>query len=200
MVSNEQPDCIAGLRRMLQAGPVNKMYTGGGTPKSGIPSHCGFSLRMPPAEVENWTMTNDLGELQAKSHAMRVPEAQCCVPDAFHSDCVVCVLLRCVFFVLLPCATSSHAAALSVRSVGFVTLSCVQDLPRMCHALRVWDAATRSYAAVDPYLVGAPKSAAELDQYFAGVIKTLKGSPYLGADFVDEFGTSERHTFDPVLL
>jgi len=137
MVSNEQPDCIAALRRMLQAGPVNKMYTAGGNPKSGIPSHCGFSLRMPPAEVENWTMTNDKGELQ--------------------------------------------------------------DLPRMCHALRVWDAATRSYTAVDPYLVGAPKSAAELDQWFAGVIKTLKGSPYLGADFVDEFGTSERHTFDPAL-
>ena len=130
MVSNEQPDCIAALRRMLQAGPVNKMYTAGGNPKSGIPSHCGFSLRMPPAEVENWTMTNDLGELQAKSHAMRVPEAQCCVPDAFHSDCAVCVLLRCVFVVLLPCATSSHAAALSVRSVGLVTLFCVQDLPR----------------------------------------------------------------------
>ena len=72
-VSKEQPDCLSALRRMLQAGPVTKLYTGGGG--KFVKSHEGFALRMPPAEVAAWQMTNDKGELQdipRPAHSLRV--------------------------------------------------------------------------------------------------------------------------------
>jgi len=59
-ISNEQPDCLSTLRRMLQSGPITKLYTGGGGKY--VSSHEGFSLRMPPAEVQEWQMVNDKGD------------------------------------------------------------------------------------------------------------------------------------------
>ena len=46
-VKEDPPGCLSTLRRMLQAGPVTKLYSGGGG-KFGVPVHGGFSLRMPP--------------------------------------------------------------------------------------------------------------------------------------------------------
>ena len=42
-VTEDPPGCLSTLRRMLQAGPVTKLYSGGGG-KFGVPVHGGFSL------------------------------------------------------------------------------------------------------------------------------------------------------------
>jgi hypothetical protein len=60
-IVQDPPDCLSTLRRMLQAGPVTRLYTGGGGKYVG--SHEGYSLRMPPAEVPDWQMVNDKGDL-----------------------------------------------------------------------------------------------------------------------------------------
>jgi hypothetical protein len=61
-ISEENPKCLSTLRRMLQGGPITRVYTGGGRPPH-TPSHEGFVLRMPPDEVKEWTVLNDRGEL-----------------------------------------------------------------------------------------------------------------------------------------
>jgi ubiquitin-protein ligase len=76
-ISMLSPDCLATLRRMLQSGPINRIYSGGGSPPY-TPSHEGFALRMPAAEVEQWQMLNDKGELAdipRPAHALRVWDA-----------------------------------------------------------------------------------------------------------------------------
>jgi hypothetical protein len=62
-VSEENPECLATLRRMLQAGPLTRVYTGGGRPPH-VGSHEGFSLRMPPEELPQWQTLGDKGDLQ----------------------------------------------------------------------------------------------------------------------------------------
>jgi len=56
------PSCLATLRRLLQAGPITTVFSGGGKPPH-VNSHEGFALRMPAAEVGDWTLTNDKGEV-----------------------------------------------------------------------------------------------------------------------------------------
>jgi hypothetical protein len=62
-ISMDPPECLSTLRKMLQSGPVTRLYTGGGDRRF-IKSHEGFSLRMPSDELPNWQMLNDKGELQ----------------------------------------------------------------------------------------------------------------------------------------
>jgi len=62
MVTMENPECLSTLRKMLQKGPITRLYTGGGN--KFVASHEGFALRMPASEVADWQMTNDKGELQ----------------------------------------------------------------------------------------------------------------------------------------
>jgi hypothetical protein len=72
-ISEDPPGCLSTLRRMLQAGPITKLYSGGGG-KFGVPVHGGFSLRMPLEDVEKWQMVNDKGEMIAiprAAHALR---------------------------------------------------------------------------------------------------------------------------------
>jgi len=125
-VTKDQPDCLSTLRRMLQAGPITRLYTGGGN--KFIPSHCGFSLRMPTQDLEKWQMINDKGEQV--------------------------------------------------------------DIPREAHAVRVWNATTRSYDEVDGRLNGAPASGAAADAWFVKVVKKLKGSPYIGSELLNALVTS----------
>jgi hypothetical protein len=61
-MAQDPPGCLATLRRLLQAGPVTAVYSGGGNGKF-VASHEGFALRMPPSDVARWQMTNDKGEL-----------------------------------------------------------------------------------------------------------------------------------------
>jgi hypothetical protein len=49
-VTEDPPECLSTLRRMLQAGPITSLYTGGGN--KFVASHEGFALRMP-AEVRS---------------------------------------------------------------------------------------------------------------------------------------------------
>jgi hypothetical protein len=128
-IRQDPPGCLATLRRLLQAAPITTVYSGGGNGRS-VPSHEGFALRMPPAEVAAWTTTNDRGE--------------------------------------------------------------VVDIPRPAFALRVWDAATRAYAHIDPLLNGAPRGEVETEAWFCGVVAKLKGSPTWGSELLDRFATSER--------
>ena len=124
------PKCLATLRRMLQAGPITRLYTGGGNPKFGIASHEGFALRMPAADLSDWQTLNDKGELQ--------------------------------------------------------------DIPRQAHALRVWDAASRTYLPISPTMKGAPTTAEATDAWFVDVVKKLKGSPYIGSALLDRLVSSKR--------
>ena len=50
------------------------------------------------------------------------------------------------------------------------------QIPHPVHALRVWNTATRSYDQLDPRLDGAPKSEAELEAWFRGVVVYLKAN------------------------
>jgi len=77
-ISMLQPDCLSTLRRMLQAGPINRLYSGGGQPPH-VASHEGFALRMPRDEVQQWQMTNDKSQVQdipRPVHALRVWDAR----------------------------------------------------------------------------------------------------------------------------
>jgi hypothetical protein len=130
-ISEENPTCLSTLRRMLQSGPITRVYTGGGRPPH-IPSHEGFVLRMPADEIKDWTMVNDKGDLV--------------------------------------------------------------DIPRPALHIRVWNAAKRAYDSIDPLLDGAPTTPQETDAWFIGVVKKLKGSPYLGPDLLNRLVTSIRHT------
>jgi len=61
---------------MLQAGPITRVYTGGGRAPH-IGSHEGFVLRMPPQELPQWQTLGDKGDLQdirRPAHAIRVWE------------------------------------------------------------------------------------------------------------------------------
>jgi hypothetical protein len=44
------PGCLATLRRLIQAGPITTVFSGGGKPPH-VASHEGFALRMPAEEV-----------------------------------------------------------------------------------------------------------------------------------------------------
>lgn len=71
-VTQDPPDCLSTLRRMLQAGPITTLYTGGGN--KFVPSHEGFSLRMPKADLTQWQMINDKKEqvdIPRPVHAVR---------------------------------------------------------------------------------------------------------------------------------
>ena len=127
-ITKDPPDCLSTLRRMLQAGPITKLYTGGGS--KFVPSHEGFALRMPAADVAAWQMVNDKGELA--------------------------------------------------------------DIPRPSHALRLWDAASRSYASMDATLDGAPTDAASTDAWFVGVVRKLKASNYVGPAILDALVGSKK--------
>jgi ubiquitin-protein ligase len=61
-ITKDPPECLSTLRKMMQNGPINRLYTGGGN--KFVKSHEGFALRMPASEVADWQMTNDKGELQ----------------------------------------------------------------------------------------------------------------------------------------
>jgi len=132
LVSKDPPDCLPTLRRMLQAGPLNKFFTGGGS--KFVASHEGFTLRMPPHEVSAWQIKGDTGIMQ--------------------------------------------------------------DIARSAHAIRVWNAKDRNYVDVDPILAGAPRTPAELNQWFVELVKKLKNSPYIGSVTLDKLATSESHDFD----
>jgi hypothetical protein len=76
-IRQDPPGCLATLRRLLQTAPVTTVYSGGGNGKF-VPSHEGFALRMPPAEVTDWTTTNDKGEvvdIPRAASALRVWDA-----------------------------------------------------------------------------------------------------------------------------
>jgi hypothetical protein len=76
-IKEENPGCLSTLRRMLQAGPITCLYTGGGNKY--VKPHEGFGLRMPEADVEEWTMINDKGELvdiPRPAYALRVWNAE----------------------------------------------------------------------------------------------------------------------------
>lgn len=134
-VKEDPPGCLSTLRRMLQAGPVTKLYSGGGG-KFGVPVHGGFSLRMPAADVEKWQMLNDKGEMIA--------------------------------------------------------------IPRSAHALRAWNAETRSYDEIDAVLDGAPRTPEEVDAWFIDVVKKLKASNYVGSKLLDDLVSSDKTvTMDP---
>ena len=47
------PECVASLRRQLQAGPTTRVYARGD----------GFSLRMPQAELPEWQTVNEKGKV-----------------------------------------------------------------------------------------------------------------------------------------
>jgi len=69
--------CMATLRKMLQKGPVTRLFTGGGGKH--MASHEGFALRMPPEEVEHWQTLDDKGVVQdvpRPAHAVRVWNAE----------------------------------------------------------------------------------------------------------------------------
>lgn len=55
-VSKPDPDCLSTLRQYLQKGPVTRLYSGGVDGSGNI--HCGFTLRMPPGEVDAWSGVN----------------------------------------------------------------------------------------------------------------------------------------------
>jgi ubiquitin-conjugating enzyme E2 N len=63
-VSKLEPDCLATLRQYLQKGPVTRLYSGGVDAEGRL--HCGFTLRMPPGEVGDWSGIN--GETVALEH------------------------------------------------------------------------------------------------------------------------------------
>lgn len=71
-ISERNPECLSTLRSLLQAGPKTCLYTGGGQPHLGIPSHEGFSLRMPAEDVKEHTMLNDKGKV------VDLPREACC--------------------------------------------------------------------------------------------------------------------------
>lgn len=61
---------------MLQNGPITKLYTGGGG--KFVPSHEGYSLRMPAEEISQWQTVDEKGEVQdilRPVHAVRVWDA-----------------------------------------------------------------------------------------------------------------------------
>lgn len=65
---------------MLQKGPITKLFTGGAS--KFVPSHEGYSLRMPPEDIPQWQTLDDKGEVQdilRPVHAVRVwnPEQRC---------------------------------------------------------------------------------------------------------------------------
>jgi hypothetical protein len=62
-INMDPPECLSTLRKMLQSGPVTRLYTGGGDGRY-IQSHEGFSLRMPKEDLPNWQMLNDKGKVQ----------------------------------------------------------------------------------------------------------------------------------------
>jgi ubiquitin-protein ligase/molybdopterin/thiamine biosynthesis adenylyltransferase len=62
-VSKDSPECLKGLRTALQKRPVTTVYSGGGG-LYGTPPHKGFSLRMPEAEIPDWTFVDDKGQVQ----------------------------------------------------------------------------------------------------------------------------------------
>ena len=77
-ITQQNPECLATLRRMLQAGPITRCYSGGGRPPH-VKSHEGFSLRMPPEELPQWQTLGDKGDLQdirRPSHALRAWDAR----------------------------------------------------------------------------------------------------------------------------
>ena len=55
-VSKPSPDCLSTLRQYLQKGPVTRLYSGGVDAAGQL--HCGFTLRMPPGEVDDWSGVN----------------------------------------------------------------------------------------------------------------------------------------------
>ena len=66
------------------------------------------------------------------------------------------------------------------------------EIPRPAHAVRVWDAELRMYAAYDPQLNGAPVSPADIDAWFVGRVQRLKRS--YGGPFLDALVTSTHYT------
>jgi hypothetical protein len=123
-MTQENPECLSALRRMLQAAPVGTAFARGR----------GFSLRMPEADLASFETVNEQGK--------------------------------------------------------------VTQLPRPSIAVRVWDAEARQYTLVDNQLAGGPSTPEAAVAWYRGVVKILKGSPYLGPDNVDKLVTSTKHEWD----
>lgn len=134
LIGKKEPDCLVSLRGMLQAGPMTRIFSGGGKHPH-VPSHEGFALRMPPDEIADWQFTDDKGV--------------------------------------------------------------IQDVPRPAHALRVWNASSRSFTEVEPFLGGAPRTQEEADKWFTDLVRDLKNSPWIGPELLDKLATSVKHTFNP---
>lgn len=65
-------------------------------------------------------------------------------------------------------------------------------ISRPASAVRVWDAASRTYLSYDPLLEGAPTTPEETDAWFVALIKKLKSSHYIGEDLLNALVTSAR--------
>ena len=63
--------------------------------------------------------------------------------------------------------------------------------------MRVWNAESQSYDDIDATLTGAPSTPEECDTWYTGLIRTMKESPFLGPEMVDQLVTSTKHTEDP---
>jgi hypothetical protein len=64
------PGCLATLRRLIQAGPITTVFSGGGKPPH-VNSHEGFALRMPVGEVGFTNVVEETGVVYLQHFSFR---------------------------------------------------------------------------------------------------------------------------------